>query len=100
MRIWRRSWRIWQASEVPHGKMDHMAEDAAELLAHALKLPAEARAALADSLIESLDTEIDEDAEESWRREIELRLQDLDSNAVQPVSWEQVRRQLRERFPR
>jgi len=77
-----------------------MAEDAAELLAHALKLPPEARAALADSLIESLDTGIDEDAEQSWRSEIEARLRDLDSNAVQPVSWDDVRRQLRNRFPR
>jgi len=33
-----------------------MAEDAAELLTHALKLPPAARAAIADSLIDSLDT--------------------------------------------
>jgi hypothetical protein len=41
-----------------------MVDDAAELLTHALKLPAPARAALADSLIDSLDTEVDEGAEE------------------------------------
>lgn len=77
-----------------------MAEDAAELLAHALKLPPEVRAALADSLIESLDTEIDEDAEEYWKREIEIRLRDLDANAVQPISWDDVRKQLRGRLSR
>ena len=60
-----------------------MAEDAAELLTHALKLPPAARAALADSLIDSLDTEVDEDAEEAWRSEIALRVRDLDSGAVQ-----------------
>ena len=38
-----------------------MKNDASELLAKALKLPAEARAALAGSLIESLDETIDED---------------------------------------
>jgi hypothetical protein len=44
-----------------------MAEDAIELLTHALRLPPAARAAVADSLIESLDTEVDENAEEAWR---------------------------------
>jgi hypothetical protein len=42
-----------------------MAEDAAELLTHPLKPPPAARAALADSLIDSLDSEVDEDAEEA-----------------------------------
>jgi hypothetical protein len=50
-----------------------MVEDAAELLNQALKLPPEARAALADSLIDSLDTEVDENAEEASRHEIALR---------------------------
>ena len=75
-----------------------MAEYPAELLAHALKLPPAARAALADSLIDSLDTEIDEDAEEAWRREIALRVRDLDSGAVQTIAWDKVRRQLRSRL--
>ena len=75
-----------------------MAEDAAELLTHALKLPAAARAALADSLIDSLDTEVDENAEEAWRIEVNLRVRGLDSGAVQTVAWDHVRRQLRSRF--
>jgi putative addiction module component (TIGR02574 family) len=70
-----------------------MAEDAIELLAHALRLPPAARAALADSLIESLDTEVDENAEEAWRSEITLRVRELDSGAVQTIAWDQVRRQ-------
>ena len=76
-----------------------MAEDAGELLTHALKLPPAARAALADSLIDSLDTEIDENAEEAWRNEIALRVRDLDSGAVQTIAWDEVRRQLRTRLP-
>ena len=60
-----------------------MAEDAADLLNQALKLPPEVRAALADSLIDSLDTEADENAEEAWRGEIALRVRELDSGAVQ-----------------
>jgi putative addiction module component (TIGR02574 family) len=70
-----------------------MAEDAIELLAHALRLPPAARAALADSLIESLDTEVDENAEEAWRSEITLRVRELDSGAVQTIAWDQVRGQ-------
>ena len=72
-----------------------MAEDAAELLTHALKLPPAARAALADSLIDSLDLEVDENAEEAWRSEIALRVRDLDSGAVPTIAWDEVRRQLR-----
>jgi putative addiction module component (TIGR02574 family) len=77
-----------------------MAEDAAELLTHALKLPPEARAALAGSLIDSLDTEVDENAEEEWKSEITQRVRDLDSGAVQTIAWDEVRRQLRTRFDR
>jgi putative addiction module component (TIGR02574 family) len=62
------------------------------------KLPPAARAALADSLIDSLDTEVDENAEEAWRREIALRVRDLDSGAVRTIAWDQVRRRLRTRF--
>ena len=75
-----------------------MAEDAAELLTHALKLPPAARAALADSLIDSLDAEVDEDAEEAWKGEIARRVRDLDSGAVQTIAWDEVRRQLRTRL--
>jgi len=75
-----------------------MGDDAAELFNHALKLPPEARAALADSLIDSLDTEVDENAEEAWRREIALRARELDSGAVHTIAWNEVRRQLRSRF--
>jgi hypothetical protein len=45
-----------------------MEKHAAEVLRDALHLPAEARAALVDSLIQSLDPTIDEGAEEAWRR--------------------------------
>ena len=39
-----------------------MKRDAAEILRDALALPTEARAALAGSLLDSLDTDVDEDA--------------------------------------
>jgi putative addiction module component (TIGR02574 family) len=75
-----------------------MGEDPAELLTHALKLPPAARAALADSLIDSLDTDVDENAEDAWWSEIALRIRGQDSGAVQTIAWDDVRRQLRGRF--
>ena len=85
----------WPAAVSPRRVKSVMAEDAAELLTHALKLPPAARAALADSLIDSLDQEVDENAEEAWRSEIALRVRDLDSGAVQTIAWDEVHRQLR-----
>ncbi len=72
-----------------------MPRDAAELLRDALALPAEARAALIDSLIGSLDIEVDENAEEAWREEIYRRLQEIDSGAVKLIPWDDARRRLR-----
>ena len=43
-----------------------MKRDAAEILKDALALPTEAGAALAGPLLESLDTEVGEDAEAAW----------------------------------
>ena len=71
-----------------------MSRDTAEILREAMALPVEARAALADSLLESLDSEIDEDAEAAWRREIVRRVRELDAKAVAPVPWAEVRSRL------
>jgi len=71
-----------------------MAQDVSELLKKALALPAEARAALANSLLESLDDAVDPSAEESWSAEIARRIEELDSGKVKPVPWEAARRQI------
>jgi putative addiction module component (TIGR02574 family) len=57
-------------------------------------LPAEARAALIDSLLESLDDRIDEDAEECWRHEIHRRLEEMDDGALKLLPWDNTRRRL------
>jgi putative addiction module component (TIGR02574 family) len=77
-----------------------MPKDAAELLQDALSLPPEARAALADSLLESLDMRTDNDARAAWREEIYSRLQELDSGAVKAIPWEDAHRRLRARLHR
>ena len=69
-----------------------------EILKEALTLPAAARAALAGSLLESLDVEVDEDAEAAWQREIRRRAVELDSKAVLPVPWPEVRSRLMARL--
>jgi putative addiction module component (TIGR02574 family) len=71
-----------------------MTQEVSELLKKALALPAEARAALAGSLLESLDDKIDPAAEEEWSQEIARRIQELDSGSVRPIPWAEARRQV------
>jgi putative addiction module component (TIGR02574 family) len=71
-----------------------MTPDPAKLLQEALRLSPEARAALAVSLLESLEEEVDESAEAAWADEIAKRLRELDSGAVTPVPWSEARRMI------
>jgi hypothetical protein len=50
-----------------------------DLLKKALAPPPEARAALAGSLLESLDDTVDPSVEEAWKHEIARRIEELDS---------------------
>ena len=71
-----------------------MTPDPVKLLEEALKLSPEARAALAASLLESLDEGIDEDVEASWASEITRRIHELDSGTVTLVPWSEARRMI------
>ena len=71
-----------------------MVEDVSDLLKKALELPPEARAALAGSLLESLDETVDPLAEEEWKKEIGTRIAELDSGNVKPIAWADARNQL------
>jgi len=77
-----------------------MQRDAAEVLKDALALEPEARAALIDSLISSLDETVDPGVEEAWREEIHRRLEQIDSGTVQLIPWEEARRRLRSHVQR
>lgn len=70
-----------------------MSRQVSELLKRALSLPAEARAALAGLLLESLYNRIDPNNEE-WNREVARRIQELDSGNVKAIPWAQARRQV------
>jgi putative addiction module component (TIGR02574 family) len=71
-----------------------MSTHVTELFAKASILSEKERATLAGLLIESLESETDPDVEEAWRVEIERRLAELDSGAVETVPWEVVRAEL------
>ncbi|MGH7587576.1 MAG: addiction module protein [Gemmatimonadota bacterium] len=74
-----------------------MKRDATEILREALDLSPEARAALAGSLIVSLEEQVDEDAEQAWVEEIARRVAEVDSGNVELVPWAEARRRLRRR---
>ena len=71
-----------------------MKTDTSKLLKEALKLPAEARAALAGSLLDSLDEPLDPDAETAWETEIAARLKELTSSSVRLIPWSEARRSI------
>jgi putative addiction module component (TIGR02574 family) len=72
-----------------------MAEEISDILKKALALSPEARAALAGSLLESLDERpSDPDAELAWSEEIARRMRELDSGGVKPIAWLDARRQI------
>jgi putative addiction module component (TIGR02574 family) len=71
-----------------------MTEEVVDLLKRALALPVEGRAALAGSLLDTLDETLDEDVEASWEREIAARIEELDAGEAQAIPWTEVRRRL------
>jgi putative addiction module component (TIGR02574 family) len=68
-----------------------MKQNIAEILKEALKLPPEARAALAGTLLDSLDETVDRDAESAWEAEIVMRLKEIDEGKVNLVPWAEAR---------
>jgi putative addiction module component (TIGR02574 family) len=65
-----------------------------QLLDAALQLSPEERAALAGELIQSLDTEVDADAEAAWSAEIHARLARVDAGLATTVPWSEARRRI------
>ena len=68
-----------------------MKQNIVEILKEALKLPPEARAALAGTLLDSLDETVDRDAESAWEAEIVMRLKEIDEGKVNLISWAEAR---------
>lgn len=74
--------------------MTYMRSDISDLLKQALALPPEARAALAGSLLDSLEDNVELSVEEEWSKEIARRIEEIDSGKVKPISWESARREI------
>jgi putative addiction module component (TIGR02574 family) len=68
-----------------------MKQNIAEILKEALKLPPEARAALAGTLLDSLDETVDRDAEAAWEAEIVMRLKEIDEGKIKLIPWAEAR---------
>ncbi len=70
-----------------------MTAEASELLKRALALAEEERAALANTLLDSLDTN-PESVEKAWEEEIARRMDDLKAGRAITVPWEELHREL------
>jgi len=65
------------------------------IINHALQMPPEDRAAIAERLISSLDSDVDQDVEIAWQQEVQRRIEEIDRGDVACIPWEQVLNRLR-----
>ena len=70
----------------------------AELLQHALQLPADDRLALATELLESVEGPEDPEWTAAWAAEIDRRVRELDAGTVKTIPWSQVKSEILERL--
>ena len=75
-----------------------MAETEKDIERDALRLPVEARARLAERLLDSLEGESEADIEPIWQREAERRLDEIERGEVVGVPADQVFAKARARF--
>lgn len=64
----------------------------------ALHLPVEARIALVDELLKSLNTQANNPTDALWIKEVEKRMLELDSGMVQALDGESVFADIRQRL--
>jgi putative addiction module component (TIGR02574 family) len=70
-----------------------MSPEVSDLLKRALELPVEERAALANTLLDSLGT-TEQSVQEAWDEEVARRMKDLQAGKAVTVPWEQLHREL------
>jgi putative addiction module component (TIGR02574 family) len=70
-----------------------MSPETSELLKRALALPVDERAALANTLLDSLGGP-DESVQEAWDEEVARRIKDLKAGKAVTVPWDQLHREL------
>jgi len=70
-----------------------MSPEVSDLLKRALALPFDERAALANTLLDSLEA-TDESVQEAWDEEVARRIKNLKAGKAVTVPWEQLHREL------
>ena len=70
-----------------------MSTETSELLRRALALPVDERAALANTLLDSLDA-ADASVEDAWDEEVARRIDDLKAGKAVTVPWEELHQEL------
>jgi putative addiction module component (TIGR02574 family) len=75
-----------------------MESEIEDIAKKALKLPPNARASLAEILLESLDYEEDFPISDEWMNEIQKRCREIDAGEVQLISAEDALAQLQKKF--
>lgn len=70
-----------------------MSPEISDLLKRALALSVEERAALANTLLDSLET-TNTSVQEAWDEEVARRIKDLKAGKAVTVPWEQLHREL------
>ncbi len=70
-----------------------MSPETSDLLKRALALPVDERAALANTLLDSLEV-IDESVQDAWDKEVARRMEDLKTGKAVTVPWEELHREL------
>jgi putative addiction module component (TIGR02574 family) len=78
--------------------MEKPANTYEEIMNAALALPPDARAMLAEHLMESLDTENQAEIDALWAEEAERRARELEDGTVQAIPGEEVMNRLRSRY--
>jgi putative addiction module component (TIGR02574 family) len=74
-----------------------MSPELSDLLKRALTLTTEERAALANSLLDSLEDGLEtqkKSVQEAWDEEVARRMQEIRDGKAVTVPWEQLRREL------
>ena len=74
-----------------------MSPEVSDLLKRALSLPVDERAALANTLLDSLDQandQADDSVQEAWDKEVARRMKDLDAGRAVTVPWEELHQKL------
>jgi putative addiction module component (TIGR02574 family) len=70
-----------------------MSPEVSDLLKRALALPVDERAALANTLLDSLET-TSQSVQEAWDEEVARRMDDLKAGRAVTVPWQHLHREL------